>query len=343
MENLSVDEKKWRLLVEEASVGKRLDAYVAQVLTQYSRNRIKELILSGAVAINGETIIEPRRKVKLDDDIILVAPPPEDPEPQGEDIPLDILFEDDHLIVINKPAGLVVHPAPGNYSGTLVNALIFHCGDTLKGIGGVKRPGIVHRLDKDTSGVMVAAKTDRALNHLAAQFADHGRTGPLERAYTAFAWGSLQMRGGTVNAPLGRDPYNRFKQSVRKKGREAITHYAIKARFMGEGWEISQMECRLETGRTHQIRVHMAHISHPLISDQLYGSGYATKANRLPEPLRTAAQTLGRQALHARLLGFEHPRTGEHLSFEAPLPPELLELQKALSPYNKAKANPNNL
>lgn len=338
MENLSGDEKKWRLVVDDNSVGKRLDAYVAQVLVQYSRNRIKELILSEALTINGATISEPRHKVKLDDNIILVAPPPEDPEPQAENIPLDILFEDDQLIVINKPAGLVVHPAPGNYSGTLVNALIFHCGDTLKGIGGVKRPGIVHRLDKDTSGVMVVAKTDYAHAHLSEQFADHGRTGPLERAYTAFVWGRMQTLGGTVNAPLGRDRYSRLKQAVRTLGREAITHYNVEARFVGEGWEISQIDCQLETGRTHQIRVHMTHISHPLLSDAVYGAGYMTKANRLPEPLRGAVQALGRQALHARLLGFEHPTTGETMLFEAPLPPELLSLQATLSPFNQAKS-----
>jgi len=338
MENLSGEEKRWRLVVEEASVGKRLDAYIAQVLTQYSRNRIKELILSDAVTINRATISEPRHKVKLDDEIMLVAPPPEEPEPQAENIPLEILFEDEHLIVINKPAGLVVHPAPGNYTGTLVNALIYHCGETLKGIGGVKRPGIVHRLDKDTSGVMIVAKTDHALNKLAAQFADHGRTGPLERAYTAFAWGHIQTRGGVINAPLGRDPHNRFRQAVRKNGREAITHYKIHSRYVGEGWEIARIDCQLETGRTHQIRVHMTHLGHPLLSDPLYGSGFATKANRLPDPLRSQIQTLGRQALHARLLGFEHPKSGDAMRFEAPLPPDLLALRAALLPFNQAKA-----
>lgn len=318
--------------------GGRLDAVLAKEHDVLSRSRIKELILGGAVSIDGKSVSQPNYRLKAGETIVLLAPPPEDPEPQGENIPLEILYEDDHLIVINKPVGMVVHPAPGSPNGTLVNALIYHCGDSLKGIGGVKRPGIVHRLDKDTSGVMVAAKTEKAHKHLSAQFADHGRTGPLHRAYIAFAWGTTQSGLGTVDAPLGRDPGNRLKQAVLKSGREAITHYAVEARYGDEGWDITRIQCQLETGRTHQIRVHMSHIGHPLVADQLYAPGYATKVNRLPEELADIVRNLGRQALHAAELGFEHPVTGEEMMFDADLPDDLAELEEALQVYDKAMA-----
>jgi len=314
----------------------RLDAILAHMHDGLSRNRLKDLILSGAVSVNGTKVIEPKFKVKGGDELVLAAPPPQDPQPKGENIPLDILFEDDCLIVINKPAGLVVHPAPGAPDGTLVNALIHHCGTSLSGIGGVKRPGIVHRLDKDTTGVMVVAKDERPHNHLAAQFADHGRTGPLERAYIAYAWGRTQSHTGTVDAPLGRAPHNRLKQAIRKDGREAITHYAVQSRFGAEGWDITRIKCVLETGRTHQIRVHMAHIGHPLLADPQYATGYATKSKRLPENLQGLVNHLGRQALHAAVLGFEHPKTREEIQFEAPLPADLQALQNALDTHNLA-------
>ena len=336
MQESSGEEVEWQYVVDAAAAGERLDGALAKALAAFSRARVKDLIEKGAVSINGETVELPKHKLKLGDVVVLMAPEPEDAEPTPEDIPLDILYEDDALIVINKPVGMVVHPAVGNLTGTLVNALLFHCGDSLKGIGGVRRPGIVHRLDKDTSGVMVAAKTDQAHQHLSAQFADHGRTGPLHRAYTAFVWGMTESARGTVDAPLGRDPNNRLKQAVRKDGREAITHYLTEARFGGEGWEITRLTCALETGRTHQIRVHMAHIGHPLVADPLYAPGYATKANRLPEPLRKIVQGLGRQALHAAELGFEHPVTGEEMLFEAALPPDLEALEEALGPFNQA-------
>lgn len=316
--------------------GGRLDAMLARAVPVFSRNRIKDLILAGSAAINGETVREPKYKLRAGETIQLVAPEPIEAEPRPEDIPLDILHEDAHLIVVNKPVGMVVHPAPGSLSGTLVNALLHHCGNSLAGIGGVRRPGIVHRLDKDTSGVMVAAKTERAHNHLAAQFADHGRTGPLHRAYLAWVWGRTQQARGTVDAPLGRDPNTRLKQAVRRDGREAITHYTVEKRFGEEGWDITRLVCELETGRTHQIRVHMAHIGHPLVADAVYASGFATKANRLPEPLKSAVLGLGRQALHAAELGFEHPETGEEMLFTAPLPPDLAELEAALAPYDRA-------
>jgi len=338
MQDFSGEEMEWLVSVDAADAGSRLDAALAKAVPVFSRNRIKDLILAGAVTINGSEVTEPKYKLRAGEEILLAAPEPVEAEPQPEDIPLDILYEDDELIVVNKPVGMVVHPAPGSPNGTLVNALLFHCGQSLKGIGGVKRPGIVHRLDKDTSGVMVAAKTERAHNHLAAQFADHGRTGPLHRAYLAWAWGRTQQARGTVEAPLGREQNNRLKQAVRKDGREAITHYTVEARYGGDGWDITRIKCELETGRTHQIRVHMAHIGHPLVADQLYAAGFATKANRLPEAPRGAVEALGRQALHAAELGFEHPATGKELFFEAPLPPDLAALEAALEPYDHAYA-----
>ena len=326
------------VVVDEAMAGGRLDATLAQAHDALSRNRIKDLILGGAVCIDGRPAAEPKYRLKAGETITLLAPPPEDPDPEPEDIPLDILYEDEHLIVINKPVGMVVHPAPGSPNGTLVNALIFHCGESLKGIGGVKRPGIVHRLDKDTSGVMVAAKTEQAHRHLSAQFADHGRTGPLHRAYTAFAWGATQSGMGTVDAPLGRDPGNRLKQAVLRHGREAITHYAVERRFGDAGWDITQIRCELETGRTHQIRVHMAHIGHPLVGDALYAPGFATKVRKLPQELAALVSNLGRQALHAAELGFEHPATGEEMFFEADLPDDLADILAALEPYDRSNA-----
>jgi 23S rRNA pseudouridine1911/1915/1917 synthase len=338
MQDFSGEEMEWLVSVDAAEAGSRLDAALARAVPAFSRNRIKDLILAGAVAINGSAVTEPKYKLKEGEEILLIAPDPVEADPAPENIPLDILYEDGELIVINKPVGMVVHPAPGSPNGTLVNALLYHCGDSLKGIGGVKRPGIVHRLDKDTSGVMVAAKTERAHNHLAAQFADHGRTGPLHRAYLAWAWGRTQQARGTVDAPLGRDANNRLKQSVRKDGREAITHYMVEARFGDDGWDITRIKCELETGRTHQIRVHMAHIGHPLVSDLLYASGFATKSNRLPEAPKAAIDALGRQALHAAELGFEHPATGEEMFFEAELPADLVALEDALEPYDRAYA-----
>ena len=322
------------LLVDAGDGGGRLDATLARLHPAMSRSRIKDLILEGAVTVDGKIIGEPKTRVKPGDVIILLAPPPEDPEPQPEAIALAILFEDEHLIVLDKPAGLVVHPAPGNWTGTLVNALIAHCGASLVGIGGVRRPGIVHRLDRDTSGVMVAAKTERALNGLAAQFADHGRSGPLHRAYTAFVWGGTQSARGSVDAALGRDQHNRMKQQVRRDGRRAVTHYRTEARFGAQGWAITRLECRLETGRTHQIRVHMTHIGHPVVGDPVYAPGFATKVNRLPEGLGAAVSGLGRQALHASALGFEHPATGESMMFSAALPADLGALEDALAPFD---------
>ncbi|MFD1745706.1 RluA family pseudouridine synthase [Rhizobium helianthi] len=316
----------------------RLDAWLVSVLDgEFSRSRIKTLIEQGAVALNGKVCTEPKKKVQPGTAVEITLPEPEDPEPKGEDIPLDVLYEDEDLIVIAKPAGLVVHPGAGNWTGTLVNALIHHCGDSLSGIGGVKRPGIVHRLDKETSGVMVVAKNDNAHRHLAAQFADHGRTGDLERAYLALVWGRPQQLRGTIDAPLGRSSADRTKRSVKREesidAREAITHYEVVERFLEQEDATalaSLVECRLETGRTHQIRVHMAHIGHPLIGDPEYGAAFKTKANRLPEHAKDVVSRFHRQALHAYLLAFEHPRTGEIMEFEAPVPDDMEALLEAL-------------
>jgi 23S rRNA pseudouridine1911/1915/1917 synthase len=317
------------LTVPEEASG-RIDAWLTEALGgDFSRNRIKGLIEQGAVLVNGTAVTEPKRKVQPGDAIEVGLPEPEDPEPKGEDIPLDVLYEDDDLIVLCKPAGLVVHPGAGNWTGTLVNALIHHCGKSLSGIGGVRRPGIVHRLDKETSGVMVVAKNDIAHRHLSDQFADHGRTGPLERAYQAVVWGRPRQLRGTIDAPLGRAG-DRTKRAVKREesddAREAITHYEVVERYVEkmDGTSLASLvECNLETGRTHQIRVHMAHIGHPLIGDPEYGAAFKTKANLLPEAARTLVNRFHRQALHAFLLQFEHPTSGETMRFEAPAPDDM--------------------
>jgi len=331
-----MDGKLTTFHVTAAEKGERLDRALAQqVLAQQgdlSRSRLKALILAGAVAIDGNTIRDPGHRVNAGNEIAVMVPPAEPAEPLGENIPLVVLHEDDALIVIDKPRGLVVHPAAGNPTGTLVNALIAHCGESLSGIGGVKRPGIVHRLDKDTTGVMVVAKTDRAHRALSAQFADHGRTGPLERAYLAFVWGAFDRPKGTIDAPLDRHPKSREKMAVRAGGREAITHWERLETYAGTDGKpaASLLSCQLETGRTHQIRVHLAHIGHPLLGDDTYGPGFKTKAALLPPGARAALDSLGRQALHAYLLGFEHPETGETDTFRSPLPADLAALRRAL-------------
>src|SRR6187549_2177382 len=297
-----------------------------------SRSRLKVLILEGAVTVGQRTIRDPGHRVNAGDEISVTIPPDAPAEPQGENIPLTIVHEDDSLIVIDKPKGLVVHPAAGNQSGTLVNALIAHCGASLSGIGGVKRPGIVHRLDKDTTGLMVAAKNDRAHKSLTEQFADHGRTNEMRRGYLALVWGVPNRLRGTVNAPIDRHPFAREKMAVRDSGREAITHWEILESFNGrDGKPVAALlACQLETGRTHQIRVHLSHIGHPLLGDAVYGPHFKTKSSHLGPRSQAALTALGRQALHAYLLALEHPRTGELLHWEAALPEDLLLLQSAL-------------
>jgi 23S rRNA pseudouridine1911/1915/1917 synthase len=315
----------------------RLDRVLAAHLADLSRSRLKALILDGQVSIAGKTagpavIRDPAYHVAGGDTIIIDVPEVADAEPKGEQIALDIVYEDDDLIVIDKPAGLVVHPAAGHASGTLVNALIAHCGASLSGIGGVRRPGIVHRLDKDTSGLLVAAKNDLAHQSLSAQFADHGRTGAMERGYLAFAWGVPNRPRGTIDAPIDRHPQAREKMAVRQGGRDAVTHYEVRETFAGaDGKPVATLlALKLETGRTHQIRVHLAHIGHPLMGDSVYGPHFKTKANQLGPRSRAALDALGRQALHAYLLVLEHPRTREILRWERPLPEDLLLLKGAL-------------
>lgn len=321
------------MIVTTVNAGSRLDTCLAGAVAELSRSRAKDLILQGHVSIGGATIVEPKRRVKSGEQINVTVPPPEPATPLAENIPLSIVYEDNELIVIDKPAGLVVHPAAGNRSGTLVNALIAHCGTELSGIGGVARPGIVHRLDKNTTGLMVVAKTDHAHQKLSAQFADHGRTGPLERGYRALVWGAPMAVEGTIDAPLGRSRTNREKMAVVKSGgRAARTHYRILERYGPAGSDpiASLIDCRLETGRTHQIRVHMASIGFPLIGDRAYGAGFLTKAAKLPEPVREFVTAFPRQALHAQLLGFEHPASNEEMRFEADLPADMSDLASAL-------------
>ncbi|MGA8414540.1 MAG: RluA family pseudouridine synthase [Xanthobacteraceae bacterium] len=321
------------LVIAATEDGERLDRVLATHVTDLSRSRIKTLVLAGQVTIDGASVLDPGRKVRADDAIAITVPAPEPAEPRAEPIPLSIVYEDDAIIVIDKPKGLVVHPAAGNWTGTLVNALIAHCGDSLSGIGGVRRPGIVHRLDKDTTGLLVVAKTDRAHRKLAAQFADHGRTGALERAYLAFVWGVPARPKGTIDKPIDRHPHARDKMAVRPGGRTAITHWEVLERYAGADQKgvASLVECRLETGRTHQIRVHLAAIGHPLLGDSVYGPGFKTKASQLPERARDALAALDRQALHAHILRLEHPVTGELLHFRSELPADLAALRCAMS------------
>lgn len=303
------------LLTAGPDDGGRLDAFLAGRIEALSRSRLKALITGGAVSADGETILDPSRTVKPGTAYAVAVPAAVSAVPLGQEIALTVLFEDADLIVVDKPAGLVVHPAPGNPDRTLVNALIHHCGASLSGIGGVKRPGIVHRLDKDTSGVMVAAKTDRAHEGLAAQFQD--RT--IERAYGALVWGLPQPLSGRITGNIGRSPRNRKKMAVLTRGgRPAATNYKVIRAF---GKDAAELECRLESGRTHQIRVHLAHIGHPVIGDPAYGGRGRGQALLGPLP---------HQALHAFSLGFIHPASGEKMRFEAPFPPYFNALVKKL-------------
>ncbi|MGH6663535.1 MAG: RluA family pseudouridine synthase [Pseudolabrys sp.] len=317
--------------------GQRLDRVLAARIPALSRSRLKALILDGQVKVAARTIRDPNTPVKSGDTVTVALPAPEPAKPAGEAIPLNIVYEDDALIVIDKPAGLVVHPAAGHAKGTLVNALIAHCGASLSGIGGVKRPGIVHRLDKDTSGLMVVAKTDQAHRALSAQFANKAESG-IERGYLALIWGAPSRPKGTIDAPLDRHPKARDKRAVRADGRPAATHWEVLERYVGQGPSnkagkavASLLACTLETGRTHQIRVHLAHIGHPILGDATYGTGFKTKAARLAPDARAALEALGRQALHAYLLGFEHPVSGKTLEFRSELPADLRRLRDSLA------------
>jgi len=305
-------------------ISGRLDKALAEA-SGLSRARVQALIADGAVQIGGAVAKSASTKVSQGAAFRLEVPPTVEAGAQPQDIPLNVAFEDQHLIVVNKPAGLVVHPAAGNPDGTLVNALLHHCGGSLSGIGGVARPGIVHRIDKDTSGLLVVAKSDAAHEGLAAQFAAHS----VHRRYLAVAGGTPNPAQGTIDARIGRSDANRKKMAVLEKnssrGKHAITHYTLIDRFN----HASLIECRLETGRTHQVRVHCASIGHALLGDQLYGSA--------PKPLKPLLNRLGfaRQALHAAQLGFLHPISGEFVSFSVPLPNDMQELIDELGRFNR--------
>jgi len=304
--------------------GARLDRYLAQRLDGLSRARLKVLIEGGHVRVDGATISEPDYRVKQGQHLAVFVPQPESPVPKGQAIALEVVYEDADVIVVDKPAGLVVHPAPGNPDRTLVNALIAHCGDQLSGIGGVRRPGIVHRLDKDTSGLLIAAKNDAAHQALAAQFAAHS----IERSYIAVVWGVPRQGKRRIEGNIGRDRRNRKKMAVvARGGKSAVTHYRVLRRL---GDHAAIVACRLETGRTHQIRVHLAALGHPVIGDPLYGGGGRRRLDRLAEPAREVLSRFNRQALHARSLGFRHPRNSEEIRIESNLPADINELISCL-------------
>lgn len=318
--------------------GRRLDHVLAENIVELSRSRLQALVRQGHVSVGEIIAASPGAKVRSGDVIAVTIPPPLPAKPEGEAIALDVIFEDSALIVINKPAGLVVHPAPGNQTGTLVNALIAHCGDSLSGIGGERRPGIVHRLDKDASGLLVVAKSDAAHLGLSAQFAAHGRDGKLQRTYQALVWDAFDRPVGTIQGALARAASNRTKIAVvsDERGQHATTHYRVIETFADRQNRpaATLTSVRLETGRTHQIRVHMAHIGHPLVGDEVYGGGFKAHANRFHDAARLALSGLGRQALHAVGLGFEHPVTHQPMAFESPLPADIEAVLSAIREPN---------
>lgn len=295
-------------------LGWRLDRALAVLVPTMSRERLKALVSAGEVSRNGAPFRDPSFKIKDVADYVINIPAPTPAHNEAQDIALTIIYEDEHLLVVDKPPGLVVHPAAGNFDGTLVNALLHHCAGRLSGIGGVARPGIVHRIDKDTSGLLVVAKTDRAHEGLAKQFADHS----IERRYHAIVAGTPLRSSGTVDAPLARSPTNRKKIAICApgQGKRAVTHYRVIEPLNGA----ALIECRLETGRTHQVRVHMASINHPLIGDPVYGRARAAHAAILRE------LNFVRQALHATLIGFIHPVDRKNMAFESPMPIDMQQL-----------------
>ena len=327
------DQAPMRVLATDATQGERVDRFLAaSAVGTLSRSRVKSLIEDGRVSRDGITIREPASPVEPGALYELHLPAPVPATPRPEAIPLAILYEDEHLLVLDKPPGLVTHPAPGNEEGTLVNAILAHCGDTLPGIGGERRPGIVHRLDKDTSGVMVVAKTEPALAALSADFADRRA---LERTYLALVWG-LTDAAGTWTGAIGRDPRDRKRMAiVPRGGKHAVTHYE---RAAAHATALTLLRCRLETGRTHQIRVHAAGHGHPIVGDPVYLRRPPHDARALPPGLRALALAFPRQALHAAILGFRHPATGAPLRFETAPPADLRALLDAIglhaAPHN---------
>ena len=295
--------------IVENEEGKRIDRYLAEQMPDMSRSYIQKIIKDGLVTVS-EKPVKANYRLSLYESIKVTIPELKEPEIEAEDIPLDILYEDQDIIVINKPKGMVVHPAAGHYTGTLVNALMYHCREDLSGINGVLRPGIVHRIDMDTTGVLIACKNDQAHNSIAAQLKEHSIT----RRYQAIVHGVVKEDEGVVDAPIGRHPQDRKKMCINhQNGKSAVTHYRVLKRFSG----FTHIECRLETGRTHQIRVHMASLGHPLLGDQVYG------------PARCPYKLQG-QTLHAGILGFIHPTTGAYMEFTAPLPEYFKHLLEVL-------------
>ena len=307
----------YKLNIEAEEKGTRIDLVLSVHFKEMSRSRLAGLIEEGRVRLNGEILTSKKYKVCEGDRVEIEVPAARELEVKAEDIPLEIVYEDEDVLVVNKPKGMVVHPAAGNFDGTLVNAIMYHCGDSLSSINGVIRPGIVHRIDKDTSGLLMVAKNDAAHASLAAQLEEHSIT----RVYSAIVYNNFTEDEGTVDKPLGRDPKNRLRQAVipmvggqlAKGSRRAVTHYRVRERF----GKYTLVEARLETGRTHQIRVHMAYIKHPLLGDELYG------------PAKNAFGVQG-QMLHAGVLGFVHPRSGEYMEFRAPLPEEFRQVLEKL-------------
>ena len=320
--------------------GLRLDKFLTLTLPHLTRSRIQSLLAQGMVHTGNQKVTDASRKVKPSEIYLFHEPAVIPMALVPEKIPLAILYEDADLLVIDKPAGLTVHPAPGHYQGTLVHALLAHCGDSLSGIGGVARPGIVHRIDKDTSGLLVVAKSDAAHQHLSAQLKN--RT--LTRRYTAYVWGELRQAQGTIEAAIARHPRQRKEMAIVATGRHAVTHYRSEARYAQDGLvAASRLDCALETGRTHQLRVHFAHLGHAIIGDPVYGPSTATRLNRLraqgvaiPETVMAVISALPRQALHARELSLIHPKTHEKMTFAAALPEDLITLEKALVTLTKA-------
>ncbi|HEY2889679.1 MAG TPA: RluA family pseudouridine synthase [Dongiaceae bacterium] len=323
-QEIATSEQPPPMTAEAEDAGERLDRFLARRLAGFSRSRLKNLIEAGQVSAGGATLSDPSHRVKPGQRYTLILPEVVAARPAGQAMDLAIVFEDGDLIVVDKPAGMVVHPAPGNPDRTLVNALIAHCGDSLSGIGGEKRPGIVHRLDKDTSGLIVAAKNDATHRALAEDFAARR----IERIYQAVVWGIPLPREGEIEGAIGRHPVDRKRMAVVKRGgKAALTRYRT-IRVLGPG--ASLVECRLATGRTHQIRVHLAASGHPLLGDPVYGRETAERRARLSAAGQAALAGFRRQALHAGILGFLHPRTGQRLHFESPLPADLQILINAL-------------
>lgn len=328
-------------LVGPADANQRLDKFLSQQIPGITRSHLQRLVEEGAVTRDGAPFTNPAAKVRTGQCFVVTEPEAKPLALVAEAIALDIVYEDAHLIVINKAAGMTVHPAPGAETGTLVHALLAHCGDSLSGIGGVARPGIVHRIDKDTSGLLVVAKHDAAHQHLSAQLKE--RT--LKRQYTAFCWGGPQPREGYVEAPLARNPRQRKQMAVVADGRYALTHYETEQAFFAPGFIkplASKIHCLLDTGRTHQIRVHMAHVQAPLLGDPVYGATTQTRLNRLqaqgmrlPDDIKSTLLSFNRQALHAAELMLNHPESNEEMLFTCPLPADMQALEETLATLTK--------